>query len=98
MFIHRGREFDESVFARTVIGQIGSSNSFSVPIASAEDTIISKLECYRQGDEVSERQWNVITAVLKILGLDADVAYLRRAAEQVEVADLLQRLLEELNL
>ena len=98
VFIHRGREFDESVFARTVMGQIGSSDIFVVPIASAEDAIISKLEWYRQGGEVSERQWSDITAVFKILGSEADVTYLRTSADQVGVADLLQRLFDELGL
>ena len=69
-----------------------------MPIASAEDVIISKLEWYRQGGKVSERQWNDITTVLKLLGCEADVAYLRSSAEQIEVADLLERLFDELSL
>ena len=98
VFTHRGRDFDELVFERTALGRIGSDDTFLVPIASGEDTIIGKLEWYRQGGEVSERQWNDITSVLKLLGSEADVAYLRSSAEQVEVADLLERLFAELGL
>ena len=95
VFASRGRIFDESVFARATLGQLGGDTTFSVPIASAEDTIISKLEWYRHGGEVSERQWLDVTTVLKLLGNAADVAYLRKSAEAVGVADLLDRLLDE---
>ena len=66
-----------------------------VPIATAEDTIISKLEWFRLTNETSERQWDDVSRLLKLLGDDADVLYLRRAAEMVGVEDLLERLIHE---
>lgn len=91
VFANRGRPFDQSVFSRAAPGQIGGDADFVVPIASAEDTIISKLEWYRAGDEVSERQWNDIATVLKLLGDKANMPYLRQFAQSVGVADLLDR-------
>lgn len=95
VFAHRGRAFDVSALSRAALGQIGSDASFSVPIASAEDVIISKLEWYRLGNETSERQWKDITTVLALLGDRCDLPYLRKFAESVGVSDLLERLLRE---
>lgn len=94
VFAHRGRAFDVSAFARAKPGQIGGDPSFTFPIASAEDTIISKLEWYRLGNETSERQWHDVTTVLALLGSEANVDYLRKFAESVGVGDLLERLLD----
>jgi hypothetical protein len=66
-----------------------------VRIATAEDTIVSKLEWFRLTNETSERQWDDASRLVKLLGDTADIDYLRRAAESVGVEDLLERLLAE---
>jgi hypothetical protein len=67
----------------------------SAYVASAEDTILAKLEWYRKGDEVSDRQWRDIQGVLKAQSDRLDLAYLRRWALQLNVDDLLERALAE---
>jgi len=64
-------------------------------VATAEDTILRKLEWYRAGGETSERQWNDMRGVLKISGARLDRAYMRRCAPVLKVDDLLERLLAE---
>jgi hypothetical protein len=64
-------------------------------VATAEDTILRKLEWYRAGGETSERQWNDLRGVLKISGARLDLAYLRQWAPFLKVEDLLDRLLAE---
>ncbi len=64
-------------------------------IATAEDTILRKLEWYRAGGETSERQWNDLRGVLKVSGPHLDLAYLRQWAPFLKVDDLLERLLAE---
>ena len=64
-------------------------------VATAEDTILRKLERYRAGGETSERQWNDLRGVLKVSGAQLDRAYLHQWALYLKVADLLDRLFAE---
>ena len=96
VFILKNRDFDKSSMARALYGKVDVGSGFEVPIASAEDTILSKLEWYRMGNEVSERQWDDVVRVMKILGQNADQEYLMRYAAQLGVADLLTKLIREL--
>ncbi|MCA9123366.1 MAG: hypothetical protein H6822_08450 [Planctomycetaceae bacterium] len=95
VFVSRDRPFDAESMNRAKLVQLGESKSVQVPIATAEDTMISKLEWFRLTNETSERQWDDVSRLLKLLGDAADVAYLHRAAASVGVADLLERLLRQ---
>jgi hypothetical protein len=64
-------------------------------VASPEDTILRKLEWYRAGGETSERQWNDLRGVVRVNGAKLDTAYLREWAPQLNVSDLVERLLNE---
>jgi len=96
IFILKNRDFDKSSMNRATPGKVDLESGFEVPIASPEDTILSKLEWYRLGNEVSERQWDDVTRVMRILGNAADHEYLKRNAAELGVEDLLQKLLREL--
>ena len=76
-------------------GRLERTLGFTTPIASAEDIIIANLEWYRLDNEASERQWQDITDVLKLLGDAANLSYLREFALSVGVGELLERLLSE---
>lgn len=95
IFVSRKRPFDEDAMRRASLQRLGESNTIEVPIASAEDTIISKLEWFRLTNETSERQWEDVSRLLKLLGETVDRAYLHRAADSVGVDDLLERLLKQ---
>lgn len=69
-----------------------------VYLASPEDMILNKLEWYKMGGEVSDRQWNDILGVFKIQGETLDMAYLRKWAAQLSVSELLDRALEDAGL
>ncbi|MCS7055413.1 MAG: hypothetical protein NZM18_04465 [Thermoflexales bacterium] len=62
--------------------------------AGPEDVILAKLEWYRLGGEVSERQWRDVLGVLKVCAGDLDLDYPRRWAAELNVEDLLERALE----
>ncbi len=94
VFIGRGRPFDIEAMQRATMQRLGGSKFVEIPIATAEDSIISKLERYRSTNETSERQWDDVSRLLDLLGEDADHDYLQRSALSVGVSDLLDRLLK----
>ena len=56
----------------------------SAYMASAEDTVLSKLEWYRLGGKTSDRQWRDLLNVLKVQGERIDTVYLRHWAAQLK--------------
>ena len=59
--------------------------------ASPEDTILAKLDWFRKGNEVSERQWRDILGILKLRQGDLDLKYLQKWAIELNVGDLLDK-------
>jgi len=93
IFVAKEREFDRLQIARRSSYVLSSEGNQSAYVASAEDTILAKLEWYRMGDEVSDRQWKDILGVIKVQKGKLDMEYLRRGANLLKVADLLERAL-----
>lgn len=93
VFVSKDRPFDREAAGRARTQAIDQAASTpQVLVASAEDTVLSKLEWFRRGGETSERQWWDILGVLRVNPqIDAD--YLRRWAAELSVADLLERAL-----
>ena len=96
VFVSQERAFDRLVQERAVLQVLGEANNLSARVATAEDTILFKLEWYRLGHEISERQWNDLTLVAKLQGPRLDHEYLHRWASELGVADLLGRLLSHI--
>jgi hypothetical protein len=90
VFIPKTRLFDQEELRR-VRQEVLSEGTRPFNIASPEGTILNKLEWYRMGGEVSDRQWNDILGVLKVQGTNLDMAYLRHWAADLKVTDLLER-------
>ena len=67
-------------------------------VASPEGTILNKLEWYKMGGGVSDRQWNDILGVLKVQGTNLEMPYLHRWATGLEVAELWQTALVDAGL
>ena len=96
VFISRGRPFDLACMRRALKGRMGGANGIvEVPVATVEDTIISKLEWYRLTDETSERQWDDVSRLIRLVGDTLDRVYLKQSAQLVGVTDLLDRLLSK---
>ena len=57
--------------------------------------VLAKLEWYRRGGEVSERQWTDVMGVLRATGSALELPYLQQGAVELGVADLLDRALDE---
>ncbi|MGC1377379.1 MAG: hypothetical protein WA821_14200 [Anaerolineales bacterium] len=95
VFIPRSRPFLQSQLARAQKQTFTYETEASANFASPEDTILAKLEWYRMGGEVSDRQWRDILGVLKTRAGELDLAYLRKWAKGLNVSDLLERALGE---
>lgn len=95
IFIRKLRPFDQMQLERRRTSVIATDPEQSVFITSPEDTVLSKLEWYRMGGEVSDRQWRDILGVLKTRAGELDLDYLRKWAQELKVMDLLERALKE---
>ncbi len=62
-------------------------------ISTAEDTILAKLNWYRMGGEISERQWRDVLGIIKVQADTLDLEYLRHWAKELEIDDLLEQVL-----
>lgn len=95
IFIPKPRPFDRMQLARRMAVVMGTEPGRQVYLTSPEDIVLAKLEWYRLGGEVSDRQWQDIIGVLTVQAEDLDLDYLRRWADQLGVRDLLERALTE---
>ena len=99
IFIQKTRPFDHEVRRRVQQSKLNiTGNSRLFFLESPEDVILNKLEWYKMGGEVSDRQWNDILGVLKVQGTSLDLAYLRQWAAALGVTSLLDRALEDAGL
>jgi hypothetical protein len=95
VFVSRGRPFDRSAIERATAQPIDDGDDGPrVVVASAEDTILAKLEWFRRGGETSDRQWGDVVGMLRVTP-NADRAYLSRWAAELNLSDLLDRALAE---
>jgi len=95
VFVRKRRPFDQAQFERRMAQVIATDPDRTAYVASAEDTVLTKLEWYSLGDEISDRQWRDVLGVLKVQGERLDLAYLRRWAPTLGVADLLEKALAQ---
>jgi hypothetical protein len=95
IFIARPRAFDRAQLSRRQLHRVGADPERHIYVTSAEDIILSKLEWYRSGGEVSDRQWRDLLGVLKVQGKRLDRDYMRRMAAELGVTDLLERAVGE---
>jgi hypothetical protein len=95
VFVPHHRPFLQSQLARAQMQTFSFETEVSGRFASPEDTVLSKLEWYRMGGEVSDRQWRDILGVLKTRAGELELDYMRKWAEELKVMDLLERALKE---
>lgn len=64
------------------------------PVSTPEDIVLAKLRWYKDGGQVSDRQWSDIGGVIAT-NPSLDVDYLRLWAGRLQVTDLLEKALTE---
>lgn len=98
VFVRWRDAFGQSQFARRQKKSVGQAVPLELFFATAEDTVLAKLDWYRKGGGVSDRQWRDLLGVLKIQAGALDRAYLVHWACELGVTGLLHRALEEAGL
>ena len=97
LFPLRKDAYSRTEFSRRRYVEVGmlGPEPIECAVASAEDTILRKLEWYRAGGESSERQWNDLRGIVMVQGDKLDREYMRHWAKELKVDGLLERLLAE---
>jgi hypothetical protein len=83
-------DFHESELERAKPTPLGIEGAELCPVASAEDSLLAKLQWYRDGGEVSDRQWSDIGGII-IQNPNLDWEYVNSWAARLHVSDLLAR-------
>jgi len=96
VFAIKARAFDRVAFQRRTEGLFSIADCDRRFFhATPEDIILYKLEWYRLGDEVSERQWQDVLGVLRVQRGRLDLDYLRNWAAELGISDLFERIRHE---
>ena len=95
LFMLKDDPLSQTEMARRERYQISEDPQQAFFLASAEDTILRKLQWFKLGGEVSDRQWNDVVGVCRVQKGRLDTAYLQRGAQQIGVSDLLKQVFRE---
>lgn len=88
VYLSSGRPFEVAQFERAQTVDIPGERGGTLRVASAEDTVLAKLEWYKLAP--SDRQWRDVQAILRVQEAALDLDYLRRWAAQLELVELLE--------
>jgi hypothetical protein len=89
LFVRKDRPFEVSAMSRRVAITLPDRPEQPLYVLSPEDVILFKLEWYRLGGEVSERQWLDVQNVLKAQAERLDRDHLSHWAAELRLDDLL---------
>ena len=98
IFIIKDSLYAREAFNRKKRDKLDEEQSTEYYIASPEDVIVNKLECFRIGGNFSDRQWQDILGIMKVQGDLLDMNYLRYWTAELELSDLLEQALGEAGL
>lgn len=95
VFVAHGSPFHKSELKRAQKKVISTDLEISANFASAEDTILAKLEQFHLVGDTSEMQWRDILGILTIRENNIDLDYLRKWADRMSLSELLEKALAE---
>ena len=98
VFVPKLRRFEVGQFSRAKRIPLTEGSAIEIPICSPEDIVIAKLEWYRAGGELSERQWGDILGVLRVNSTQLDFGTMQASANELGVTDLMVKALAEAGL
>jgi hypothetical protein len=97
VFIPGERNFDKLQLGRRIPASLTPEPVRQAYLLTPEDVVLAKLDWYRLGGEVSDRQWGDILGVLAVQAGRLDVAYMQDQAQELGIQTLLEKALLESN-
>jgi hypothetical protein len=91
VFVAGGTPLDDQQIERRL--KVVLDDGRTLFVHPPEDILLQKLRWYRQGGEVSDRQWRDVAAIVRVQGSKLDRRYLEEGARVLGVSDLLKRAL-----
>lgn len=95
VFIGPPSLFQKQILLRSRKMRLDESFPKEFKLVSPEDIILLKLQWYKDGGAVSERQWNDIQGVLESQRETIDIPYLKQWAQKLSLSDLLENALRQ---
>lgn len=92
-FVAGADPFEHERLRRRVGRRIADDPPIVLDFDSPEYTVVRKLEWFRRGGEISERQWRDVEHIVRMRGAQLDHDRMRLWADRLHVGDLLSRLL-----
>ena len=91
VFLSKNDDRSRDEMSRREKYQVTEEKGQDLYLASAEDIILAKLQWFESGGCVSERQWNDVLGVLKIVDNRLDLIYLHDRAKRRGLKSLLDK-------
>jgi len=99
VFVMKTRPYDRVAFARVRLEDLGEGEETRRHyVSSPEDVVLNKLDWYRQGGCVSDRQWSDVQGILKVQLTSLDLHYMQRWAVELGLSQLLQQAFQDAGL
>jgi hypothetical protein len=95
VFVPAHTAFSRTQFSRRVPRVLSTDPERSAYFASPEDIVLAKLDWYRLGGQVSDRQWRDVVGVLAVQADWLDMEYMRCWATNLGLAEMLEKVLDE---
>lgn len=89
LFVRGDSPLDAEQMRRRQLSELSPGWGRMVFVTAPEDIVLRKLDWFRRGGRVSDRQWRDVLGVLKVQGERLDREHMRRLAAQADLTDLL---------
>ena len=95
VFLHKEDTYAQMALLRKRKDTLEELANVEFYFCSPEDIIIAKVQWYKLGDFVSERQWLDVIGVIKVQEDLLDKKYLKRWSQKLGLASLMQKAFDE---
>jgi hypothetical protein len=95
VFIAGSCPFNQQQLARRIPERVAPDSDGTLWLLTAEDVILAKLDWFRLGGRVSERQWRDVLGVIQTQGDRLDLDYVHRWAKELGIGELLEQALAQ---